>query len=559
MAYIAPNTDVNLYANVPLTPEYANTISFDGVGIDGQRMYFETKVKHRLKNFSYQRKTGSIAVNLPIEDVITCNYMSYKNNSFENKTFYAFITNCEYVSNNVTEIFFEEDIMQTWLFDYTARECFIVRQHALTDEIGDNCVPEDFELGQYIVPYTYYLTAETTDLIPVIVCGVVYDFVNETVTPLSVTSTADFGYFQPINYIVCGAPFQAAKAIDAIEKAGYQSSILTVVMYPKKAFPNFPANYVSPPPGSLKNLEYTISRSTIDGYVPKNNKMFTAPYNWVEVTNGQGQSLKIEPQYLKNSKKISFEILYSIEPSPTVSFNLKDYKRTDIYSDNVLKITNYPVCAYLSDTYKTWYAQNSIAYQYDTSKIDRLYEYAEKKGIQADAISTIVGASTGLAGGVAGVMGSIALSGVKFITNGLDRRKSKTLDKYNLSTQYMKSQLLAKVDSINIQYTGSGSADFAYGSSCVKIKNIQITAEFAQKIDMFFSVYGYAVNAFGQPHETGRRNFNYVKTAGSDVIGNIPQYALSAINDIYDNGITFWHNPDGVGNYNVVNDIVGSG
>lgn len=556
MAYIAPNTDVKLYANVPLTPEYANTISFDGQGIAGQQVYFETKLKYRLSNFSYQRKTGSISVNLPIEQVITCNYMSYKNASFENKTFYAFIINCEYVSNNVTEIFFEEDVMQTWLFDYTSRECFIVRQHALTDEIGDNCVPEDFELGQYVIPQTVNFNNE---LVTVIIGGVVYDFSSGAVTVVKNSDADNFGYFQALNYIVCESPKQAGNVIDAIQTAGQSNAILSIAMMPKSPFQSIPGNYTSMNPthsvGGTVNVNYT----NINGFIPLNKKLYTAPYNFFEITNGCGQVLKIEPQYLSNKNVITYDLYYSNEPAPSTSFILRDYKESEYYHDNVVKLTNYPVCGYISDTFKTWYVQNSVAYQYDIARLDKLYNNETKKSIKADAISSVKSVAAGMAGGAIGIAASLGLSGAKFINSGLDLRRSKSMDKYDIDSSYAKSQEIAKVDSINISYTGSSSSDFYFNEAALRLKHIQITAEFAKKIDKFFTVYGYAVNAFGKPQEFGRRNFNYVKTAGSDVIGNIPQYALSAINDIYDNGITFWHNPDAVGDYNIRNDIVGAG
>lgn len=556
MAHIAPNTDVKLYANVPLTPEYANTISFDGQGIAGQQAYFETKLKYSLSNFSYQRKTGSITVNLPIEQVIKCNYMSYKNASFENKTFYAFIINCEYVSNNVTEILFEEDIMQTWLFDYRSRECFIVRQHALTDEIGDNCVPEDFELGQYVVPEIYNYN---NDLLPVIIGAVMYNFATNEVSALSNSGTSNFGYFQPLNYIVCESPKQAGQVIDAIQSAGLASSILTVVMMPKAPFQSPPANYISPTPTTQEGVSFTARYSDICGYVPANKKLYISPYNFFEITNGSGQSLKIDPQYLLDKNKIIFDLLFSNEPSPATSLILRDYKETVYYRDNTIKLTNYPVCGYVSDTYKTWYAQNSIAYAYDNDAANKKYEYLKDKAAGSALLNGSIDAAMSGRGLLNKAVSLIGSSAGNIVKSHYELSAQEAVDKFAIASNYIKSQQIAKVDSINVTYTGSSSADFMFNESAIRVKHIQITAEFAKKIDKFFTVYGYAVNSFGLPHETGRRNFNYVKTAGSDVIGNIPQYALTAINNIYDNGITFWHNPDAVGNYNVQNDIVGAG
>ena len=43
------------------------------------------------------------------------------------------------------------------------------------------------------------------------------------------------------------------------------------------------------------------------------------------------------------------------------------------------------------------------------------------------------------------------------------------------------------------------------------------------------------------PNRTGRENFNYVKTKGCLCVGDIPSTDLEEIQNIYDNGLTFWH------------------
>ena len=56
-------------------------------------------------------------------------------------------------------------------------------------------------------------------------------------------------------------------------------------------------------------------------------------------------------------------------------------------------------------------------------------------------------------------------------------------------------------------------------------------------------MYGYLTNTVKTPNLNNRPNWNYVKTIGANILGNIPQYDLQAIKDIFDNGVTLWHNP----------------
>ena len=71
-----------------------------------------------------------------------------------------------------------------------------------------------------------------------------------------------------------------------------------------------------------------------------------------------------------------------------------------------------------------------------------------------------------------------------------------------------------------------------------------IKAQFAKRIDKFFDMYGYTINELKNININSRPNWNYIKTQGANILGDIPQYDLQTIKEMFDNGITFWHNPD---------------
>lgn len=76
---------------------------------------------------------------------------------------------------------------------------------------------------------------------------------------------------------------------------------------------------------------------------------------------------------------------------------------------------------------------------------------------------------------------------------------------------------------------------------------------------MYFSMFGYKTNYTKVPNTKGRFSWNYVKTVGCDAQGSIPQYAIEAINAIFNTGITIWHNAAWVGDYTRDNRITGNG
>lgn len=158
MSYIAPNTTIKFIKNCPLEKSYQHTLYWaqTSAGRTAQTTYFNSIVKtptskYTLSNQSYQRSNnGKMRVQLKMEDLIDCNYLMFQNSSFENKWFYAFINKVDYVSNDVCEVSYSIDVIQTWYFDFTLKQCFVEREHSSTDVSGDNLQPETFNVGNYI-------------------------------------------------------------------------------------------------------------------------------------------------------------------------------------------------------------------------------------------------------------------------------------------------------------------------------------------------------------------------------------------------------------------------
>lgn len=159
MAYIAPNSTIRFHQNIALDNTYDHTYYF--ASLSAQNTFFSyvdvnnpsnSRVKLTIDNMSYQRHTrDSIKVALPIERIVNCNYMSFKNTSFENKWFYCFITDVEYVNNNTTIVYYEIDVMQTYVVnDITFDQCYIERQHTASDNIGENTQPEPIGPCEYV-------------------------------------------------------------------------------------------------------------------------------------------------------------------------------------------------------------------------------------------------------------------------------------------------------------------------------------------------------------------------------------------------------------------------
>lgn len=89
----------------------------------------------------------------------------------------------------------------------------------------------------------------------------------------------------------------------------------------------------------------------------------------------------------------------------------------------------------------------------------------------------------------------------------------------------------------------SGDVSFAFNINRFKVMHMRPKKEYLEAIDNYFTMYGYKINKLKLPNLNNRPNWNYVKTISSNIIASIPQMDLAEIKQMFDNGITLWHNP----------------
>lgn len=149
MAYVQPNTIIEVMENIPITPSYNDTLYF--ASYSDQNTYFTSNVKYTFSNQMYQRvNKNTCRVEKNAENLYGCNYMRFKNYAYGNKWFYAFITQVEYINDNVSEITYEIDELQTWFFDMVLGECYVEREHSTSDNVGEHLLPEPVDIGDGI-------------------------------------------------------------------------------------------------------------------------------------------------------------------------------------------------------------------------------------------------------------------------------------------------------------------------------------------------------------------------------------------------------------------------
>ena len=135
-----------LLKGVPLDNTYTDTIYFGSVS--AQRSHFQSYTSKVFLQQSYQRvNKNTLRVQVKADDIYDYNYLIFQNASYGNRWFYAFINKVNYVNDSASEIEYELDVMQTWMFDYILEPSFVVREHSQTDNIGEHIAVEPVEIG----------------------------------------------------------------------------------------------------------------------------------------------------------------------------------------------------------------------------------------------------------------------------------------------------------------------------------------------------------------------------------------------------------------------------
>jgi len=532
MINIIPQSEVRLL-KTPLEKDSEHTLNFNS--LQDQSAYFLSKVQKTYTDFTYIREQQAIVVPDNYDTIYTCNYLMYRNNGFNNKYFYAFITKMEYVSENSTRIYFEIDSMQTWYFQINFKEVFIEREHVSDDTVGLHTVPENLELGDYI---DQTVSSEEQDS---------FNYLNSNSRPLvvvSVTQTGisaiDSGVGRQYNGIYSGLiniafpnPSSAETFILYLDSKFSESPVVSVFLAPwQLANPNLSDwdTYTDPNPALsfvYKEVPYStdltflksssLSKNNLidNDYIPTNNKLLTYPYKYFVVDNNVGGCFEYKYEYFSDST-CNFQTNGALSVGCSIKIRPINYnKKTGLNNLYSIDASKLPTCAYVNDSFTNYLTANAVNLQL---------------GMGVDIVKAGVSAYVGDAKGIA--------------TSGLSIANT-------LSEVYSRSKVPLTA------HGGANQGDFTFSRlASFNVYRKSIKKEFAMIIDKYFNMYGYKVNLVKLPEINSRRNYNYIKTIGCEFTGDIPQEDMQKIKDIFNNGITFWHNAENFLNYSVNNDIM---
>lgn len=553
-----PETVVRLLSNVPLSLNETNQLWFDSV--TAQTSYFSGKVARTFNEFTYQRKERNyIAVPINAELLYNCNYLMFQNSNYANKWFYAYITDIQYVNPNTAWVFYQIDPFQTWLEQIQFKRSFVEREHTTRYENGVpviNTIEEGLNYGnEYkIVSDTSYKNYGDTVFILVTAKDYLHKLPQGLVRPfpedIGNVPQGFFNYIFPIS--LTGYRSWQYKGTNLLSWAEFYAKLNTEKSYIGKvvsltlldfvplnvSVDNLNANITNMNNVTLYNARDDLGLTGSILYVKggtfstgelncgnkyagfptyAESKLLMYPYSYTKVTDMQGNEFDIKNEYI-TGQNLNFSVRGSIAPQVKTAYEVVNYKgKTNllggIINNNVSSMA-------IIDDYTAAYLQGN--------------QNTLMMGETVNAVISGVGAVTNLAlGNVAGAAGGI--------------------------TEIL--QLNAKMKDIdnhpsNLRNQGNNyNFDFANRYTGIRVIKYTLTDEYRDTLTDYFKMFGYKVNRVKIPNLHTRQSWNYVKTVDCTIVGNMPQDDLNSIKQMFNKGITLWHNTD-VGNYGLPNNEI---
>lgn len=537
MSYIVPDGRIQLFKNIPLAPDNENTLYF--ASTVAKDAYFDGLQQNNnyslgsFDNATYSREErGFVRINTQVGSVYNACYMRFKNTSFENKWFYAFVTSVEYIANKTIQINYSIDYMVTYMGDFTLDQCFIERETVADDRIGVNVLDEGLSIGPYVDEGIFSF----------------HDAQRGAKVVVAVANPSEMGSGDPIDNEIYNPAvlkgFDTAAAANTyilqLVNAALGDNILGVFMIPAEYY----TAVTSATHAGTARHNVAKPYSTVNGYTPNNKKLFVYPYKRLLIDNNEGATQEYRYEYFGNDGGLpdanancdfieSFSICGSCESMLSPSNYMMGSLQAANQSARIGKQA-FPECAWAIDSYKAYRAQinSNLPLQQRMGMYNGAFQGAMSgiaNGGDIPVISNLISAAGGAALGAATgylspVMDALAVNSME-VERG-------TSVKGSMSPNTLFSLWERKT--------------FSGQKQCVDRAH-------AVALDQYFTMYGYKVNKVATPNMAIRSYFTYIKTIGCTVNGEMPADYMRAIEARFDAGVRFWKNVSDFGNYSLDN------
>lgn len=585
MSWVEPIGYVRLLKGVALEPGYENTIYFESK-LD-QFNYFFHHNGISFNSISYTRyNRGIIRVGRNIKDCYNINYMMYCNDvpasssfSSSQKWFYCFVTEVNYIAEEVTEIIFEPDVLQSWMFDYDLGSCYVDRQHTVTDAPGEWIEEEGLDVGPKMYQLLQPPLWNTGNWSVVVACDMTpsYSVYDGWTLAQNDGGGVSGGVYSALHYVAFDLISITSGGTVTVDQAeltklreffseltsmftDYTNRVVSVFMMPT-AIVTHVATYNEPythnfyiekqvPTANHPNNHRWLYQSANGQRYVKNYKLYTYPYTALVATNGVDTLSEWPFEFFGGSQPDNclFRTYAALSAEPECWMLPLYYRGLAENFNEKIDFGTFPVCSWSSDNYFAWLANTMVGFgdmvlndvaagaRYQLSQVNsaRIANRTNRNRLKFSGSP----------------WGNSQIKNLARTAQGnFDRKESNAIQTLGL-VDYA-SEIAGNLGEF---FSVMGDTYFPFNPKQANmlrmftdLRSYQFfsykpTDNYIERLDDYFSRYGYAIKKMWVPNRKARTRWTYLKTVGLNFTRcDMPGDIAEEIRSIYEAGVTWWY------------------
>lgn len=524
MALFEPTTILYFLANTGVD-DY-NKPYFDNDG--AMYGWMQGHTAHAKTGCSYQRgdERPYISVNINYYDLLDCDMVMWQNSDTDTKWLYANITGLEWVNPNLTRVYFKIDAFCSFCgsIDWNNSYSLVEREHVENDWNGS--VPNWDNIG----------VAEPLS------CDIsrVTNFIDRT--------------FECDNYIVV-SPYDSSGqprfnggayygVYDGLQRTYFTSasevnSYLQGVADADEAKLENIVGVYSIPSAFRQGQEGSVQLTAPWAATSLNNaKCFCSQFCNITVEGMLGNPQSYAPELLEESTSLTFNYMCRYVGSTGGVIVGPDRYANTMWPGNVdlgYVITDVPQGSFIGNAFAQYMNVNGL----------NMMARALTTALAYAGTAAVVGATGGAA--LPAVVGSQALS----MASGTMAGQNSAAALSGMAGITREYKMARKGSAMIGGNSGGSTANLAAASDGYGFKIRAYMPPEAQiaAIDNFFDRYGYRVDRLKVPNRNNRPYWNFVKTSEGHIAGNMPSFYRIEIENMLNQGVTFWASGRTIGDY----------
>jgi hypothetical protein len=498
-----------------------------------QNNYFNSLPSIRVDDTNYikMHKTINVKYSFDYLENEGINYIIF-NNGY--KDIYAFIVNKRYVREELTELIYEVDVIQTYMFDFSVGNSFVERKVCNINEITD--FDEGLEIGEHTIVQRNVLLEKTSTWFAMFngfrEQQIIYDDNGKIkdVIPFNSALQKPSTLIDGIQYPLFFMPLPNGQLHASLAD---HPSLVGIVRFPNCTYSTQEVKIplvikVTDIIGgsdevTYKNISLVVDMATVINSspvtsgsvsIPKNEITDYFPYTYYVLTDGESEPIIMKPQYMPSSLAVKGE--FALSHTPVERYYPIGYK-----GDNTGKIYNITNTNQMMLPTGTNEGANFLSANANSVMQGR------KSQITNSVISGVAGLA-GVAGSIAtgnvlGAFGSAVGAGLG-VASGLNNILQ--IDARNKDIEMTPN---------SISSFGTPSTRYAFDTNNVELIKYSITDKVKIKIQNFVNRYGNKYNNYAVINLRSYKG--YIKFVEPNIDSKIDNIYINKIKEILERGV----------------------